>query len=441
MGLARWWNGKRSKFGKRSGGRTEQLPLREFVYLDEVSLVSLMSSVSGELKDEVSTAISSAEEAQVVAGATASVGLLKSDLSSKYQTSNSQSTQTKRKANIQSLFRDFRSATADSLLLESLQALAEDDGRQRAEVIADKSYCIDVDRLERGCLIEVTVELEADPIFRVSTMMSEIYDLGSEHPAVLGASSFPPEMTQMVKMLERLLTGLVPIRGTSVDLHVFVEDDRTYIARRQTLESLKILGRPLVVVGVTDHLSYWKDIRRILFSKSRFNMLCRISRDGVQREWTPVKLSDVFANVVPEIGNLSELVNAMSQSLLTATPVRQQGDLAAANALRHYAAQLDVEGGEGLLDGRVEQLEALVDDLSRRKLRDVAAQRAAFDAVASFVGATTTPQRAVEMRREARLASGMSLFPESKSRLAYRASDATREDEPLLDTEVIAIYW
>lgn len=435
------WNRMKSPFSRKSGSRRQSPPLREFVYLDEVSLTSLLSAQTGELKAEVVNAMSLAEEAQLSSALSANAGVLKSEINSKYQTTNSRSTQTTRKANVQSLFRDFRENAASDLVLEVRSLTETDLGRERSAVLGDPSLCVDVDMLERGRLAEVTVELEADPVFRVSTMLSEIFDLSIEHPELLGSSTLPPEMAQMVRVFERLLTGLIPVRGKSVDLYVFSEEGRRFVTKKPTLEWLGVEGVPLTIVGVTEHLSYWRDIRRVLFSKSRFTLLCRIDRDGLHDAWTPVKLSDVFADVVPELGNLSTLMNSMSETLLTAKRVEDRQHPMLANALHLFASQLINESGTVLPDEKALEMERLVSHWSAAGVGDVAAQREAFDAVTSLVGVTLTPQDAVQHRREARKASGLSLFPEPSSRISYRVDADPHDEQALLDTEVIAIYW
>ncbi|MGV0795162.1 hypothetical protein ABQE89_25535 [Mycolicibacterium sp. XJ1819] len=406
-----------------------------------MSLTSLLSAQTGELKAEVVSAMSLAEEAQLSSAVSGNAGLLKGQINSKYQTTNSQSTQTTRKANVQSLFRDFRDNAESDLVLKVRSPTERDLGRKRHEVLSDPNLCFEVDHLERGRLVEVTVELEADPVFRVSTMLSEIFDLSVEHPELLGTSSLPPEMAQMVRVFERLLTGLIPVRGRSVDLCVFTDQNKQFVAKKPTLDWLGLEGVPLTIVGVTEHLSFWRDIRRVLFSRSRFTLLCRIDRDGLHQEWTPVKLSDVFADVVPELGNLSGLMNSMSETLLTATPVKERQDPKLADALRCYATDLVNGSGAVLSDQDVTEMERLIGHLSRQEAGDVATQRSAFDAMSSLLGVDLTPQEAVRHRREARRASGLSLLPEQSSHISYRDPPTSHSQQALLDTEVIAIYW
>jgi hypothetical protein len=112
-----WW----SKGGKRKNSATTSEPgrLREFIYLDEVSLRSLLASQTGDVKDVVSEAISKAENAELAAELSADAFIGKGKLNSRYQTSNSRSIQTSRKAIIQSLFKDFRDSSQGKIHLSS----------------------------------------------------------------------------------------------------------------------------------------------------------------------------------------------------------------------------------------------------------------------------------------------------------------------------------
>ena len=81
--------------------------LREFVYLDEVSLRSLLSSQKGEITDGVSDQVARSREAEIGAVVNASVATVGgAEVTSRFQTSNSSTLQTSRKATVQSWFRE-----------------------------------------------------------------------------------------------------------------------------------------------------------------------------------------------------------------------------------------------------------------------------------------------------------------------------------------------
>lgn len=229
--------------------------LREFVYLDEVSLTSLLSSQKGELTAEILQAVNQAGLAEIAGSMSANAGVASSKLSSRYQTSNSQSTQTTRKANLQSLFKGFRKE-ADNHLLMCPGQLRAVDSRENLEDDGQKQKTrLPADSLTRGSLIEMEVELEADPVYKLSTMVSELFAMSDDYPEMLSIvnASLPPEAKMVDKVLQRMLAGLVPIRARAVNLVVADVDGKSCIIRTETATSLGLMSQPLYVVGVTEH--------------------------------------------------------------------------------------------------------------------------------------------------------------------------------------------
>ena len=156
-------------------------PLREFVYLDEVSLHSLLVSQTSTVPYEISHAMSLANEAEVsgTAGASATAGpqmlgvSTQSSITGRYQTSNSNSTQSSRKAVVQTLFKElselplefkFSPQNNPSQAFQSIQSLCE---------VIEPGYSEPAEDLTRGTLVEIEVRLSVDPVYKLSTMMAE----------------------------------------------------------------------------------------------------------------------------------------------------------------------------------------------------------------------------------------------------------------------------
>lgn len=437
---SKWKRCWRRITGKNPDDVSDLESLREFVYLDEVSVISLLSSQLGEITAEISDAVSSSEDVQLAGSTTADIKVLKAQLDSKFQTTSSQSTQTLRKSTIQSLFRQLHLETQDHHHLQLREFSSKDAKREHSEILKDKTLCVRGNELVRGQLAEVTVQLEAAPVFKVNAMLSEMYDLSQQHPELFGDATVNPEIGAMVRVFDRLLTDLVPVIGRSEDLFAFETSGTSYIGRKSTVDALKMNATPITVVGVTDKHFYWKDLRRILFSNSNFKMLVRIDRTGIHRDWTPVKLSDIFAGVLPQMGNLSRLMDTISESLLESTPASDSAyDTTLANALWHFAAQL--RGELGMTETQTQSLGHLIDDLVQRGQTDIAYQRAAFNAIASHLGVTLSPQEGVARRREARLASGLGMFGDQKAQVPSTEEERSQDNKFLLDTEIVAIYW
>lgn len=426
-------------------------PLREFVYLDEVSLRSLLSSQTGEVTDTKSEQSSDAQQIQLdsTIGAHATL-LAKAELASRFQTTNSSTLQTSRKATVQSWFREFH----------SLPGLRLIEPGHEAPVTADTSDLLAIENisilapaatLERGALVEFRVKLSADPVFHLGTMMSEFTGMVDDSPELFVGNSALASVNEaqpINKILQRLLAGLIPIRAEAVDYAVVKIDEVEYVAHRASVAGLGLNERRLEIVGVTEHLAYWKDIRRVLFAQAEFTMLCRVARNGLQPSWTPVKLGDLFQAVAPD---MVDQINAASLTPFlgdnTGTSVNTN-ELLLGDTLRRYKALLFARSGTQPIPEQDAKLDEAVTDLMPRAAT-AEGQRSAFqiikDLVADVVELQLEPDEDAQLREEARMTSGLPLFPSMTNgmttviggKLALPNDASPR----LLDVEVVAIYW
>ena len=80
-------------------------------------------------------------------------------------------------------------------------------------------WLVDLCELSRGELIEVEVELEADPIFRLVSVITTFRDLteGNDQLFDRTVTALLPQMRSIARVLDSLLAGLVPIQGRLVD--------------------------------------------------------------------------------------------------------------------------------------------------------------------------------------------------------------------------------
>lgn len=447
------WNARRKTL-KATEAKQRHLPLREFLYLDAVSVHSLLVSQNATIPDEVTQAISRSDEAEINGKAGAKVGndLVGSgsvESSARYQTSNSNSTQSSRKAIIQTLFKELRELPLDFKLeragstpapLSSLEHI-EAPGQQGVE---------SADAFSRGTLVEVEVTLAVDPVFKLGTMMTEWTAMADDIPHMFGEGdrlTFLHNSQPIMKVLDRFLAGLIPIRATATDHVVATVGANDYIVRRSVLGSLNVKTRPLQIVGVTEHIGYWRDIRRVLFSNARVTMLCRVARDGLQTTWTPVKLADLFSEVAPDfVDQVNAVRMPTAQTARAAQPAQGQNH-AMVTALMEYKAALTPTDAQWPA-GADAELQAVV-LLAASGATDAAAQRVAFDEVRDFVTTTldiVPPSADADqaVRAHARTSAGLSLFPSAPLVPTVAGnSDGSplRDEERMLDTEVIAIYW
>lgn len=434
---------------------TKKLPLREFVYLDAVSLHSLLVSQTDTIPEVITQTISRADEAELIGGASASagnahIGRAEVQASARYQTSNSDSTQSSRKAVIQTLFKQLREQPLDFKLsppeqVDAFKAAIDIKGKSENIAAAASSFV-------RGDLVEVEVALAVDPVFKLGAMMNEWSAMADEYPAMFSSHDtlgFLRESEPIMKILDRFLTGLIPIRATAVNYVVVTIDGTEYVVHKDAVATLEIETQPLFVTGVTEHLGFWKDIRRVLFSDARFTILSRVARDGLHDKWTPVKLADLFSEVAPDfVDQINAIRSPTAESGTTVTPQAQ--NLALAKALMHYRlaiAPLDTAWSSE----HEQEFVALVVRVSTGAT-DAIAQREAFDLVREQIVAqlgveAPSPDDDLKARQEARSASELELLPKSQTLVASAstapivAAQHAASPGRILDTEVIAIYW
>lgn len=167
-------------------------------------------------------------------------------------------------------------------------------------------WVLDAAQLKRGELAELEVELEADPLFRFSMIIASFSDIiqGSDELSSSVDTDGLHKATEMNQLLAKLMGGLVPIRCRILDYLSLKSGGGEYLVHRRVFEQMPRLLRdsmkPVYLVGVAEEDLFWKDIRRVLFSKIRVKVLCRLNYVGLRDYWTRVKLVDVLGEVSPE---------------------------------------------------------------------------------------------------------------------------------------------
>jgi hypothetical protein len=151
-------------------------PLREFVYLDEVSVISLVASRRGAVPEAVTRSESARDTADLNSKIAVNAGVLKSDVGSKLGSETTKGVTTVAKSIVQSTFKDLHEIEADRLTLKAPPPDAEqpkagslDDLIRLAGTSRGQGWVIAPSSLRRGDPIEVEVELSADPLFRLRT--------------------------------------------------------------------------------------------------------------------------------------------------------------------------------------------------------------------------------------------------------------------------------
>lgn len=442
---------------------------REFVYLDEVSVLSILASRTGRIATESTESQTSSRSSEVKGSLGVGLGGTKANLDSKMQSSQGEASQVSRKAIIQSSFKELYDIEHSALALRpaSTDHLPNVDSTRDLERLLHSpeatGLLIDPSTLHRGELLEVEVDLEADPIFRMATIITTFVGLMEDNEGLF-RNAVPaqlPEIRSVARLLDSLLAGLVPIRGLLVDYKWIRLCCRDVLIHRALLGQMPVEvlphAYPAFLVGVAQSDLFWKDIRRVLFSQARYTVFCRLATDGLADRWSPIKMADVFSGITSDFDEMirglgDELMSGFKMGVRSATtgPPAE----APSTVLRR-----NVQDGELLLRKYAESLgrfhkrdiePSVIEALARRHtgaehwLSSVDSYRPVFAEVTKGVddslGVETPPNVAHDLRIQVLRESSLGETPDLDGS-AVNGNHLGPRRERFLDSEVIAIYW
>ena len=290
---------------------------REFVYLDEISVTSLVAArhcaIPESFNDTLSATTSSETGTSVAAPSTPAVPSV--GISTRSASSRTTSQEVVRRAVVQGTFRALRIGDTD------LRVSVEDQPNRHkpAAVATAKDLASHLVRLEgqhravrtqdllRGDVLEVHVELSPEWSYQFTAAVSSMIDLVEGRAAEFGVEeSTVAEVQRLLELVSRLLVDLVPIQARVTSHRLVVVDTVSWLVDASMISAGSVLdseAEEVQLAGVTELPLYWKDVRRVLFAGSTYSVYARIARPGIQTSWSPVKLADVFDRFLPEVGD------------------------------------------------------------------------------------------------------------------------------------------
>jgi hypothetical protein len=456
LGLGQWYRRRR-----RQRAFKKHPDLREFVYLDDVSVFSLIASQLGPVATEFTSTEAASLQGEISGTFGANIGIKKAEASSRLHTEQTQTSQVVRRSIIQNTFNELRDQVTSKDLVLSVEgpelrmdALAGARTLDQIHQVAPRGV-VSPEVLERGELIEVDVELEADPIFKVNAAVSAVIEIVQETPQLFGddVMASMADARAMQKIIDRLLTGLVPIRGRLIDYYTVELGGERRIVRREVADALPTSAgwrvRPLYLVGVASEALFWKDVRLVLFSKTKHRVMCRLSHDGVQERWTASKLVEVLASTFPQIGD--QLDDAIDAALAALDATTGQTDTLDEREIRVREALIGY--GQAIAEAHGHEITAT--DLAHvgfprfedvKGFGDLATRRLAFASVAETVatrfGLSLDPDELPSLRSASLLKAGLDLTGQAITSAAPHVGSSTdAPDGMFLEAQFVAIYW
>ena len=342
---------------------------------------------------------------------------------------------------------------ADDLEPPKIDSL--EDLKAKMEELESDGWIVDPAKLARGQLLEVEVQLEAEAIFQLNAVVSAVLEIVQDDPETFGLdrNEHFDQVSSVNRILEKLLVGLVPVRGHAVDYGVLKLEEREWIVHRRLLNQLantdSLTTHPLYVVGVAEQSLFWKDIRRVLFFGARFRVLCRMAQDNLQDSWTPVKLSHILRSVTPD---LADRIDALGSGALAAMTEASKPDRSTERkqqlmheALVTYAGLLAAHYGHNITTQELAEF-GLPSEQHCMSFGSLEERRKAFNGITEhLVDRFDLPQEPVitaQYRTAALMDAGL---PLSEQVMSPVSSDGVPSPAPslgrFLDSEFVAIYW
>lgn len=272
MGVIDWVKQLRS--GKENDD--ESKPLREFIYLDETSVVSLLASLEGEITESLITRSESVDR-DLRKGkkglAYNELGYSRTNESESIERSGSETIQ---RSVIQSRFDELHESRQDQLLLPSEDGVGLVD-IERSEIIKFNGYVI---------------VSEAYRVYKILEYLSETFeDIEKFGESVEDVSQ--EELEALSGFLSSLFGDQVPVRIEAANYRI-VEDCIQHI---QDLDSADE-GEPLSIVGYLNRGSLWDDPLTVFSEDTEFTIYGRVV--ATDADWSPLRLTRVLEQHFPD---------------------------------------------------------------------------------------------------------------------------------------------
>lgn len=441
--MAGWRTGRKDRAALRAARSGD---LREFVYLDDMSVYSLLASRRGPVPTDFTQSETASMTAELGSSAALGLGPAQTTTAGKLQRVRSTTSEVVRKSSAQARFKQLLDEEQEKLKLRCAPRGAAPDLVLPAELddatSSRNDWVVNPWHLERGDMVEIEIQLEADPAFKLAEVIKAFTSMTGD-PALaaqIGPVAGVEEAAALAGLLDQLLDGLVPIRARAVSYVVVTDLGRDMLVHTSVLRRLTpgATTRPLWVTGFADESLFTKDHRRVLFGGGRFNAMCRLSADGIADDWNPIVLADVLDAVDPSIGQqMRDMGRGLLPAVREAATNRHDKPLTLTDMLRVYADLWGEHLGVEISEDRVPDVTIDVQDVGDPPF-DRVALRPLFKRVDGLVeeatGNPVDPVVAAQLRSAA-----WGTRARTSNETPHFGGE--REPEGILAVEFIGIYW
>jgi hypothetical protein len=306
--------------------REYERELREFVYLDRDSVVSLLASIEEAIKQERIEQIGSRSKKRVAGGVNASISGVGAKVEGEQVEMGESSSEVVHNYAIQSLFDQ----------LDQHRRHGEDMGL----IDSDEETEVELSEVTRGEILRVDVELETHYLHRFYKVMMYLQENISE--------AVGPEEEDVLELIESMFGTEIPVSGRVLNYHV--KDGR--IRPGEPGDSDR---EPLHIVGQLNTLKLWQYVPDALFDGEEYAVFCRVEETYEEESWYPLSLAQKLETVSPPLAQI--LTQFMERAAA----------LAKEEAAEQYSEDVDLDEWTDALaefDERAE-IDGVSDDLHR----------------------------------------------------------------------------
>lgn len=429
--ILRRWNGLRGWLGL-----TNLPELREFVYIDEIALISLLASSTGGITQQRTTT----QRERISSSIKGSLGPLGSSIGGEQE----KATQAVRKYVIQSNFKEFYDMRVNDLAISDDPENPPRVYAAAAESTQIREVAPDLDssrtaELTRGKLFELDVTLGSSRIydyFKVFDAFEEIVNSFSTETEVrqhLRRQNVSSEKIAMViELMDTLMAGLIPVECTISNYGV-AKDNQEVLVEKDWADANDIEYRECRAVGFIEEENLWQDPTEVLFEEDEFTIYGRIDDPVPSPDWNPLKLVDVVQSILPELGE--ELEDLQSDFKDAEHSSIYNGTQSFEDELENYLGWIAEEQGTTLSDESkvvvIESIGPVPNPLppSAKKELFESAERTLSEEVGEDI----------EISAEQRAEYLSNVWQREQSAIEHEKGG--QSDENYLMTNFVAIYW
>ncbi|MDB2253478.1 hypothetical protein PM033_17290 [Halorubrum ezzemoulense] len=404
-----WHFGQAS--GEPSTDEGKQFPqLREFVYIDQRSVRSLLASTdSGRVASEQTSRESNINTTQNSANLGTGAGPV--NIGAGTSRTSQQGNETENVYTFDLIQSKFTRLYEHEKITPEISL--NPDGEYKIE---DN---LELSKLERGDVLEFRGTIRLHPLYRIYRAIEYIKTAVPDEADISEGD---------MQLIEESLGNKIPIEIEANELSI---DENGDISENTQGDSFNI-------VALLDETELWTEPIQTLASSKQFRIFCRV--ESIRPNWYPMKLIRVLESISP---NLAESFNKDLESELQAAMDRFEAQVEARNEktgineqkLREFTEFLAERADSSIEDDRIDNIVDHATSVFSPKEsvtfeQEVELQKQAYDSFTEILSDDEFSEESASLRSE---------FHQSES--PSRSEDSERDFTAHLEANVIGVYW